>query len=108
MIEDAEKDLDAAVATCKGLGYDAAQALLKELNDKEAEIKAAFDALKTAYNDKAAFATDGTTNTLCAFPVKAKDAEQLPRPECAENFCCGAAQKFLKDGTKLAIETCQP
>jgi len=22
-------------------------------------------------------------------------------------LCCGAAQKFLKDGTKLAIETCQ-
>merc|ERR1712083_487775 len=29
------------------------------------------------------------------------------RPPCSEGFCCGAAQKFLKDGTKLAIETCQ-
>jgi len=75
--------------------------------DAAAEIADAFDDLKAAYDAKAAFAETGETNTLCAFPVKAKDAEQLPRPECAENFCCGAAQKFLKDGTKLAIETCQ-
>jgi len=27
--------------------------------------------------------------------------------ECKDGFCCGAAQKFLKDGTKLALETCQ-
>jgi len=63
--------------------------------------------VKTAYTAKAAFADTGETNTLCAFPPRAKDAAQEPRPVCAEGFCCGAAQKFLKDGTKLAIETCQ-
>jgi len=26
---------------------------------------------------------------------------------CAEKLCCGAATKFLRDGTRLAIETCQ-
>jgi len=64
------------------------------------------DVLET-YEKKSAFATGGETNTLCAFPPKAKDAAQEPRPLCSEGYCCGAAQKFLKDGTKLAIETCQ-
>jgi len=63
--------------------------------------------VKVAYDAKAAFSTTGETNTICAYPAKAKDAAQEPRPVCAEGFCCGAAQKFLKDGTKLAIETCQ-
>merc|ERR1712036_95959 len=65
------------------------------------------DAVATSYAAKAAFATTGETNTICAFPPRAKDAAQDPRPECAEGFCCGAAQKFLKDGTKLTLETCQ-
>jgi len=63
--------------------------------------------VKVDYEAKAAFSTGGETNTLCGFPPKAKDAAQEPRPACKEGFCCGAAQKFLKDGTKLAIETCQ-
>jgi len=45
-------------------------------------------------------------NTLCAYPPK-KDGSQPPRPQCAEGLCCGAAQRFMKDGTKMAIETCQ-
>jgi len=99
--------LATAVSECKGMGYDKAQEALKELMDEEEERRAAADAVATSYAAKAAFSTGGETNTLCAFPPKAKDAAQEPRPECAEGFCCGAAQKFLKDGTKLAIETCQ-
>jgi len=59
--------------------------------------------LKGAFNP----ASPGESNSLCAFPTVAKDAAKEPRPECKEGFCCGAAQKFLKDGTKLSIETCQ-
>jgi len=106
-IADKTDALAAAVSACKGLGYDKAQEALKDLMDEEEARRAAADAVATSYAAKAAFATTGETNTLCAFPPKAKDAAQEPRPPCAEGFCCGAAQKFLKDGTKLAIETCQ-
>jgi len=75
--------------------------------DEQAELDAQADDVAASYAVKAAFASTGETNTLCAFPPRAKDAAQEPRPECAEGFCCGAAQKFLKDGTKLALETCQ-
>lgn len=47
------------------------------------------------------------SNADCSFPEPSADGEQLPRPLCKETFCCGAAQKFLKDGTKLTVETCQ-
>ena len=56
---------------------------------------------------KNGFATGGAANTPCAFPAKVADQAQEARPICTEGLCCGAAQKFLKDGTKLSIETCQ-
>jgi len=69
--------------------------------------------VKTAYEAKSAFATDGAVNTLCNFVPPADGAAQTPRKKCLEGepgkpLCCGAAQRFLKDGTKLSIETCQP
>jgi len=102
-----EAAVAAAIAECKGNGYDKAQAALKALMDAEESRRIAVASVKVDYEAKAAFATGGETNTLCAYPPKAKDAAQEPRPVCKEGFCCGAAQKFLKDGTKLAIETCQ-
>jgi len=103
----AELALDVAVADCKGWGYDEAQSARFEADQDAADLAAAVLAVKSSYEAKAQFAETGETNTVCAFPPRAKDAAQEPRPECAEGFCCGAAQKFLKDGTKLAIETCQ-
>merc|ERR1712072_1438843 len=65
-----------------------------------------------AYTDASKFPTDGSIGTLCHYAKVAADAAQTPRAECAEGepgkpLCCGAAQRFLKDGTKLSIETCQ-
>jgi hypothetical protein len=96
-----------AVAACKGLGYDKAQAAKKALMDLEAENEAAAAEVLTDYTLKSAFSDTGETNTLCAYPAKGSDGSQEPRPECKDGYCCGAAQKFLRDGTKLAIETCQ-
>jgi len=39
------------------------------------------------------------------------NASTKKRPTCKEDkaapLCCGAAQRFLKDGTKMVVETCQ-
>lgn len=97
----------AAIATCKGIGYTKAQEAMKALLAKNTAEKATYDALKTSYATKTAWPTTGTAGADCAYPaVKAGEA-QTPRPKCNDGLCCGAAQKFMRDGTKLAIETCQ-
>jgi len=106
-VEEATDMLGMAIAECKGLGYDKAQAAKKKLMDLEADNEELAAEVAIDYAAKAAFAETGETNTLCAFPEQAADVAQEARPECKEGYCCGAAQKFLKDGTKLAIETCQ-
>jgi len=70
------------------------------------------DKVKSDYESRAAFPTEGAIGALCNFPKVGADEAEKPRPPCAEGepdkpLCCGAAQKFLKDGTKLSIETCQ-
>lgn len=52
-------------------------------------------------------ASSNTENVLCGFPAKATGKDQAPRPLCKEAYCCGAAQRFMKDGTKMSVETCQ-
>jgi len=102
-----EAALAEAISNCKGAGYLKAQAALEAKVDAEDTRVLDHAILAEDYAIKIKHATDGTANTLCGFPPKAKDAAQEPRPLCNEGFCCGAAQKFLKDGTKLAVETCQ-
>jgi hypothetical protein len=84
---------------------------MKALTDKNAAAATEAAIVKEAYDAKSAFPPAGTdggvAGSLCAYPAKAADAAQEPRPVCKDGLCCGAAQKFLKDGTKLAIETCQ-
>merc|ERR1712227_61492 len=65
------------------------------------------------YAETAAFPTGGAKGSLCHYPKVKEGEAPKPRPTCLEGepddpLCCGAAQKFLKDGTKLSIETCQP
>lgn len=94
--------LTSVVAECKEAGWEDAQAAKKAALDAAAADTAAAATVKTDYDAKSAFSTSGETNTLCAYTSK-----DTPRPECAEGYCCGAAQKVLRDGTKLAMETCQ-
>jgi hypothetical protein len=68
-----ELGLAAAIAECKGLGYDKAQLAKKALMDLEAANEEAAAEVALDYADKSAFAETGETNTLCAYPEKAAD-----------------------------------
>lgn len=68
-----ELKLAAAIAECKGLGYDKAQLAKKALINLEAANEEAAAEVALDYADKSAFAETGETNTLCAYPEKAAD-----------------------------------
>jgi len=80
---------------------------MKALIAKNKADATASAALKTSYATKSAFPTGGESGSDCAFPlVKAGEAMKA-RPTCKEGYCCGAATKFMRDGTKMVVETCQ-
>jgi hypothetical protein len=67
-------------------------------------------AMEIKYTALSKFPTDGSRGTLCHLPKGSPDGDRVK--ECKEEeggqaLCCGAAQRFLKNGTKLTIETCQ-
>jgi hypothetical protein len=101
-----------ALDNCKKNGYEVAQAARKRIDDDKTADDAAAAALKTSYAVKTKAARPASAETAspagsdCSYPA-AVDGVQGPRPVCAEEHCCGAANKFLKDGTKLTMETCQ-
>jgi len=110
----AKAALATAVSNCKAAGYKAAQAALVALTAKTKEDKAAYADLEKTYTSfkiKKPVEADVTAgkpmaaDTDCSIVVK--DGAAQARPTCAEGLCCGAATKFLRDGTKLSIETCQ-
>jgi hypothetical protein len=112
MVVDAEARFDAAREQCKRAAFLAAQEAREKAQEVAKALTAKQEEVKKAYAAKASFPTDGSAGTLCHYPKKAADAAQEPRKECLEGeqgkpLCCGAAQRFLKDGTKLSIETCQ-
>lgn len=106
-----EKAQAAAVARCKGIMYAKAQTVYKDWDIARQKNKetAASVAAKYATDSKAP--TDGAAGTRCEKPAKAADGTQAPRTKCTENkeapLCCGSANKYLKDGTRLTVETCQ-
>ena len=102
--------ITAAENNCKAVGYALAQSTLKSIT--VAGVTASSDAakVKAAYLIKsarpAATPEASVAGSNCAYgPVT--DGTAKPRPVCAEGLCCGAANKFLRDGTKLTVETCQ-
>jgi hypothetical protein len=108
----AETKFDNARKACKVAAFEGAQ----EAREKAVAMAAAradkASAVLKDYTALSAFPTDRSAGTLCHYGKVAADAAQTPRTECLEGepgkpLCCGAAQRFLKDGTKLSIETCQ-
>jgi len=99
-----------AIDNCKAVDYAKAQAALKKINadkltdaEKAKKVKTDYDALAKKPASTAAASPEGSD---CQFgPVT--DGSPKPRPVCADGLCCGAANKYLKDGTKLTVETCQ-
>lgn len=107
MAKQAADTFDAVEAACKTAGYNRAVDNLAARVAREAEDAETAAAVALAYAEDYELPATGA-GMSCAFPPKVGDAAQEPRPECGELECCGAAQKFLKDGTKLTVETCQP
>jgi len=109
----AEAVLAAATDACKSAAFAAAQQAREEAVEEAEAKQEKIDEVSQAYGAKAAFAQDGSPGTLCNFPPPGDDGVQAPRlSDCVVEgderpMCCGAAQRFLKDGTKLSIETCQ-
>jgi hypothetical protein len=112
MVTMAEAVLLAAKDQCKKAAFLQAQrdrVTAKDLAEARTEK---ITEVRRAYEDRSAFPADGSVGTLCNIPKPVEGEAPGARAECAEGepgapLCCGAAQRFLKDGTKLSIETCQ-
>lgn len=71
-------------------------------NTLSTKLKGAYD---TAHP---AAATGKAENSRCEKVAGATYEEgEKAREGCDEGLCCGSADKFLRDGSKLTIETCQ-
>lgn len=102
-----EAELLQAVSECKVDGYEFAQENARLRGEQAAQDLASAAAVTAAWALKRSFPTGGEAGTVCAYPAPGADGSQGARPPCLDGLCCGAAQKFLKDGTKLSLETCQ-
>lgn len=96
-----------AVTACKGLMYETAQLAWKKWTEgKASDARKATDVI-ASYALKATPPTDGTAGTRCE-KAKEKDAVTgLFRQVCKDKLCCGSANKYLKDGSRLTVESCQ-
>lgn len=91
---------------CKKQAFTFAQERLQKQLDDASKAAATIESVATAYGDLSAFPPAPAVGALCNYPKDSGDA-QPKRPDCGKELCCGAAQRFLADGTKLSIETCQ-
>jgi hypothetical protein len=109
--------LAATAAACKVAAFDKAQTAREDKLTYEAGLKAIRDKVVTDYTSKAKFNATGK-GSLCNFAnvkptaddYKRASIDSTGKDNCKndeDTLCCGAAQRFLKDGTKLTIETCQ-
>lgn len=107
----ANAKVTAAVANCKGVKYKIAQTTYKDWDTQRLKNKETAASVAAQYTKDSAAPTDGAAGTRCEYPAKAADGTQAPRKLCTVNkeapLCCGSANKYLKDGTRLTVETCQ-
>lgn len=96
-----------AVAACKGLMYESAQKAFKEFEERQTADAAEATSIASAYDLKSAPPTDGAAGTMCSKSKEADAVTGLYRAKCSENLCCGSANKYLRDGTRLTVESCQ-
>lgn len=91
---------------CKSEAYGFAQKALAEATAKADLVQTQIADTLREYTDLTSFPEAPAVGALCNYPKDSGDATPK-RPDCGEDNCCGAAQRFMKDGTKLSIETCQ-
>jgi hypothetical protein len=99
--------LDMLRNQCKQEAFNRAQENLQKTTDENDARSAKVTEVAEAYATLTAFATGPAVGALCNFPEDSGDAQPARAVDCGEDLCCGAAQRFMKDGTKLSIETCQ-
>lgn len=97
-INKAELAVQAAITRCKRRQYSDAIAALTKFNEDEAARATKASEAKTAYDDKRKKAI--AKNADCR-----KNADGV-RAECAEGECCGQANRYDRDGTRMTIEVC--
>lgn len=83
----AEAAIKAAIATCKGIGYEKAQAAIKAKNEKDKAEAENYANIKTAYETKSAFPATGLAGADCSYPLAKAGEDQKPRPKCNEPMC---------------------
>lgn len=75
------------------------------------DAKAKRTKVEYASKRKDAMNPDGTgeAGTICAKKYNKEKGEYEDRKAdvCKEELCCGSADKYLRDGTRLTVETCQ-
>lgn len=94
----AEDVILAAVVRCKRRQYSDALAALTKFNDDKVKQTEKETGAKTAYDKERKDAV--AKNSDCR-----KDADGV-RAECAEGDCCGQANRYDRDGTRMTIEVC--
>jgi len=92
---------------CKKQAFMFAQERLQKATDAASAKASLITDVQAAYADTANFPAAPAIGALCNYPESATPDPAAKRPDCGEENCCGAAQRFLADGTKLSIETCQ-
>jgi hypothetical protein len=99
-----------AINNCKAVDYAAAQKQLGDINAKKTKDEALAKDVKTKYDalakKPASTAAASPAGSSCAFGAEVAGVP-APRSVCADGLCCGAANKYMRDGTKLTVETCQ-
>lgn len=98
--------LDGLRSQCKKQAYEFAQDRLQKQQDANQLKAAKITEVAEAYATVTAYPVAPAVGALCNYP-KGNEDPAAKRPDCGEENCCGAAQRFLADGTKLSIETCQ-
>jgi len=97
-ITECDEDIAAAVVRCKRRQYSDALAALTKFNEEEAAAGTKNAETKKAYDKKRDEAI--AKNADCR-----KDADGV-RAECAEGECCGQANRYEGNGTRMTIEVC--
>jgi len=111
MIKAADDEIAKLEKACKAYDYSYAQKLKKAFDKQVTDDVAASKKLKGEYETAHPAAAAGTKEgNRCEKKagVKYADGEQ-DRAVCDADakLCCGSAHKFLRDGSRLTIESCQ-
>lgn len=109
LIAKTKAELVIATNACKAAGYKVAQEARNAKNSADVATAALVAKTKTDYEAKikTAKGAAGAAGSGCAYPNGPAAKDRGTRPKCNEELCCGAADRILRDGTKLTVETCQ-